>query len=116
MNTTPRNPWAPPDHPGQPLDDDVLDDLDHTEPMNPVWRGTLLLVLAFAVCGFGAGSLCGGWFTVGGLFDGSGNMAFLFLSLPSLTIGGALTWWCLSLMRRVWRRGRRRPEGSSRGA
>ncbi len=111
----PRNPWAPPDHPGQPLDEDVLDDLDHTEPMHPVWRGVLLLLLVMAVCGFGASSLCGGWFTAVALMEGSGNAAFLLLSLPALTVGGALTWWGLSLMRRVWRRWRRRG-ASSHGA
>ena len=104
----PRNPWAPPEHPGRPLDDDVLDDLDNTEPMHPVWRGLLLLVLVIAVCGFGASSLCGGWFTAVGLLIDRGNPAFLILALPSLGIGGAMTWWCLLLIRKVWRRGRNR--------
>ena len=112
----PRNPWAPPEHPGQPIDDDVLDDLAHAEPMHPLWRGAVLLVLVMAVCGFGTSRLCGGWFTMAAFLESDGNTALLFLSLPSLTIGGALTWWCLLLMRRVWRRGRRRVEASSHGA
>jgi hypothetical protein len=70
---------------------------DDTEPK--VLRFFTILVLAIGVMGLGASGLCGAVFTfigVMGLFEGGPenfSAAILVISVPSLLIGGALTWW-----------------------
>ena len=62
-------------------------------------RFIVLCLLVVATLGFGAAGLCGAGFTlmgVIGMFQGGPEnyaAAVLVISVPSLLIGGALTWW-----------------------
>lgn len=69
------------------------------------WRLVAMVLLIFAVCGFGAVTLCGGMFTVMGMGTGMGDYgtAFLVISLPSLLIGAWLCYLCARQLGKVWR-------------
>jgi len=64
-------------------------------------RFVLACLLVVATLGFGLAGLCGGVFTLAALPDlfskGPENYsaAMLVISLPSLLIGGGLTWLCV---------------------
>jgi len=63
-------------------------------------RFLVVLLLLFAIGGFGCVTLCGAAFTLGSL-DASGREPdMLSIALPSLLIGGALTWLCIRQLRR----------------
>jgi hypothetical protein len=68
--------------------------------MSGTGRALAITVLAVATLGFGAAGLCGAAFTVMSmpffLAGGPENFAdaALFISVPSLLIGGGLAWWC----------------------
>ena len=63
-------------------------------------RFIVVLLLLVAIGGFGCVTLCGAAFTLGSL-GGEGREAdMLSIALPSLLIGGALTWLCV---RWLWR-------------
>ncbi|WP_457319996.1 hypothetical protein [Roseateles sp. P5_E11] len=83
-----------------------------SEDVNPVGRASLILVLIVATLGFGAAGLCGAAFTLMSLPDMFSNRAenyagaILVIAVPSLLIGGGLTWWC---GRALWRQFKRQP-------
>lgn len=69
-------------------------------------RFIVVLLLLLAVGGFGCATLCGAVFTLGSL-DASGYEAgMLAISVPSLLIGGVLTWLCARQLRRYLARRR----------
>lgn len=76
------------------------------------WLGRALItgLLVIATLGFGLAGLCGAAFTAMALPDvfssGFKNYAgaFLIISVPSLLIGGALTWWCVRTLARRLRK------------
>jgi len=63
-------------------------------------RFIVVLLLLVAIGGFGCVTLCGAAFTLGSFGGGSRESDMLAIALPSLLIGGALTWLC---MRTLWR-------------
>ena len=75
-----------------------------------VGRVLLIGVLVVATLGFGLASLCGAAFTVMTLPDMFSNRvenysgAFLIISVPSLLIGGLLTWLCARKLSRLFKR------------
>ena len=71
-------------------------------------RWILIVLLGFATLGFGAASLCGGFFTFASLpevLSGKNGYAgaALVIGGPSLLIGGGLCWLSVRLLQRVWR-------------
>lgn len=70
-------------------------------------RMVLITVLVIATLGFGAAGLCGAAFTLMALPDmnkpGSYSGAALFISLPSLLIGGLVAWLCVRKLLRLRR-------------
>lgn len=71
-------------------------------------RWILIVLLSIAVLGFGAASLCGGFFTLASLpevISGKNGYAgaALMIGGPSLLIGGGLCWLAIRLLLRVWR-------------
>lgn len=58
-------------------------------------RFVVVLLLLFAIGGFGCVTLCGAAFTLGSLDARGGEAGMLAIALPSLLIGGALTWLCI---------------------
>ncbi|MFG6430030.1 hypothetical protein [Roseateles sp. LYH14W] len=72
------------------------------------WLGRALItgLLVIATLGFGLAGLCGAAFTAMALpdmFSGRAENyagAFLVISIPSLLIGGGLTWWCVHALRK----------------
>ncbi len=73
-----------------------------SDARTPFGRIVLVGVLIIATLGFGLAGLCGGVFTVMALpeviapprHEGFAG-AILFISLPSLLIGGVLAWLCV---------------------
>jgi hypothetical protein len=78
------------------------------------WLGRALItgLLVIATLSFGLAGLCGAAFTAMALPDvfssGFKNYAgaALIISVPSLLIGGPLTWWCVRALRRRLREDR----------
>ncbi len=76
---------------------------------SPAARAIVIGLLAIATLGFGAAGLCGAAFTLMALPDvfGSGHNnyagAALVISVPSLLIGGGLTWWCVRKLKHRFR-------------
>lgn len=76
------------------------------------WLGRALItgLLVIATLGFGLAGLCGAAFTAMALPDMFAGRAenyagaFLVISIPSLLIGGALTWWCFRTLARRLRK------------
>lgn len=67
-------------------------------------RFLILLLLVFAVAGFGLVTLCGGVFTIAGLGGGEYIGGVWVISVPSLLIGGVLCWLCARQFLRFLRR------------
>lgn len=73
-------------------------------------RQLVITALIISTLGFGLAGLCGAAFTVMALpdvFSGRAENyagAFLVISVPSLLIGGALTWWCVRMLARRLRK------------
>ena len=73
-------------------------------------RVVLIDLLVIATLGFGLASLCGAAFTVMTLPDMFSSRvenysgAFLIISVPSLLIGGLLTWLCARKLSRLFKR------------
>lgn len=63
-------------------------------------RFIVVLLLLFAIGGFGCVTLCGAAFTLGSLDSSGYEAGMLSIALPSLLIGGALTWLCVRWLRR----------------
>lgn len=63
-------------------------------------RFVVVLLLLFAIGGFGCVTLCGAAFTLGSLDARGYESGMLVIALPSLLIGGALTWLCVRTLRR----------------
>ncbi|MGM9487605.1 hypothetical protein [Ideonella sp. YS5] len=63
-------------------------------------RFIVVLLLLVAIGGFGCVTLCGAAFTIGGLGGGGRELDMLSIALPSLLIGGALTWLCVRTLLR----------------
>lgn len=57
-------------------------------------RFLVLMLLLFAVGGFGLATLCGAVFTIAGFGGGPYIDGVWVIALPSLLIGGWLTWLC----------------------
>lgn len=76
-------------------------------PRGAIGRTVVIVVLTFAVLGFGLAGLCGAVFTfigVSGLSSpGPENFsgAILVIAVPSLLIGGALAWLCGRALRKM---------------
>ena len=70
---------------------------------SPLGRAVIMLLLILAVCGFGLVTLCGGVFSVIGLGGGEYTGGVWVISLPSLLIGGWLSFLCARQLRRLWR-------------
>ncbi|WP_395703650.1 hypothetical protein [Aquabacterium sp.] len=67
-------------------------------------RFLILLLLVFAVAGFGLVTLCGGVFTIASLGGGEYIGGAWVMSVPSLLIGGVLCWLCARQFLRFLRR------------
>ncbi|MEO6281370.1 hypothetical protein [Roseateles sp.] len=84
-----------------------------SEAPDALGRALITGLLVIATLGFGLAGLCGAAFTVMALpdmFSGRAENyagAFLVISIPSLLIGGGLTWWCVRTL------ARRRRDGNS---
>ncbi len=59
-------------------------------------RFLVLMLLLFAIGGFGLATLCGAVFTIAGFGNSGGSYidGVWVIALPSLLIGGWLTWLC----------------------
>lgn len=66
-------------------------------------RLVTMVVLIFAVCGFGAVTLCGGVVTVLSFGASDYGGAFWIISVPTLLIGACLCFLCAHQLRKVWR-------------
>lgn len=75
-----------------------------------VGRFIVIGLLIVGTLGFGLASLCGAAFTVMTLPDMFSSRvenysgAFLIMSIPSLVIGGLLTWLCARKLSRMFKR------------
>jgi len=67
-------------------------------------RFIVVLLLLVAIGGFGCVTLCGAAFTLGSFGGGGHESDMLSLALPSLLIGGALTWLCIRTLVRYLRK------------
>jgi hypothetical protein len=71
--------------------------------LSGVGRFIVVLLLLFAVGGFGLVTLCGAVFTVAGLGGGEYMGGALVMAVPSLLIGGGLCWLCLRALIKLLR-------------
>jgi len=67
-------------------------------------RFLVVLLLLLAVGGFGCATLCGAIFTFMSIGDGAYASDVWVIALPSLLIGGWLSWLCVRQLLRILRR------------
>ena len=72
-------------------------------------RFLVVVLLLFAIGGFGCATLCGGIFTVMSFTDAREMSGILLIALPSLLIGGWLCWLCIRTLVRTLRGSRAAP-------
>lgn len=68
-------------------------------------RFLVVTLLLFAVGGFGLATLCGAVFTISGFQGGEFAAGMWVISVPSMLIGGWLTWLCGRQLARFLKRG-----------
>ena len=77
--------------------------------MSGFGRFIVILLLLFAIGGFGCATLCGAVFTFASFTDGREMSGIWMIALPSLLIGGWLCWLCIRTLVRTLRGPRAEP-------
>lgn len=86
-----------------------MNDQPATSGLSGFGRFIVVVLLLFAIGGFGCAALCGGIFTVMSVTEERGMSGVWMIALPALLIGGWLCWLCMRTLVRTLRRPRATP-------